>query len=62
MYTRRISGDEHPQFGLGRNSWLSGTASWVYQAATKYIMGVQPQYNGLKIDPCIPGSSGRVYD
>jgi cellobiose phosphorylase len=56
VYPQNILGDEHPQFGLGRNSWLSGTASWVYQAATKYIMGVQPQYNGLKIDPCIPGS------
>ena len=56
VYPQNILGDEHPQFGLGRNSWLSGTASWVYQAATKYIMGVQPQYNGLKIDPCIPAS------
>lgn len=53
-YAQNILGDEHPQFGLGRNSWLSGTASWVYQAATQYILGVRPTYDGLLIDPCIP--------
>ncbi len=54
VYAQNILGDEHPQFGLGRNSWLSGTASWVYQAATQWILGVRPTYTGLRIDPCIP--------
>jgi len=53
-YPQNILGDEHPQFGLARNSWLSGTASWVYQAAVKYILGVRPHYKGITIDPCIP--------
>ena len=53
-YAQNILGDEHPQFGLARNSWLSGTSSWTYQAATKYILGIRPQHNGLKIDPAIP--------
>jgi cellobiose phosphorylase len=54
VYPQNILGDEHPQFGLGRNSWLSGTASWAYQSATKYILGIRAEYNGLLIDPCIP--------
>jgi cellobiose phosphorylase len=53
-YAQNILGDEHPQFGLARNSWLSGTASWAYQAATQHILGVRPTYNGLEINPCIP--------
>ena len=53
-YPQNILGNEHPQFGLARNSWLSGTASWTYQAATQYILGLQASYNGLKINPCIP--------
>ena len=53
-YAQNILGDEHPQFGLGRNSWLSGTASWTYQAATQYILGVRPSHEGLIIDPCVP--------
>lgn len=54
VYPQNILGNEHPQFGLGRNSWLSGTASWVYQAATQYMIGVRPNYDGLIVDPCIP--------
>ncbi len=54
VYAQNILGDEHAQFGVGRNSWLSGTASWCYQAATKHILGVRPTYKGLEIDPCIP--------
>jgi cellobiose phosphorylase len=54
VYAQNILGDEHAQFGLGRNSWLSGTASWCYQAATRHILGVRPGYRGLEVDPCIP--------
>lgn len=53
-YPQNILGDEHPQFGTSRNSWLSGTSSWVYQAAVKYILGVRAGYDGLTVDPCIP--------
>ena len=53
-YPQNILGDEHPLFGLARNSWLTGTASWTYQAGTQFILGLQPAYTGLKIDPCIP--------
>ncbi|MBN1246675.1 MAG: glycosyl transferase, partial [Anaerolineae bacterium] len=56
VYCQNILSDEHPQFGLGRNSWLTGTASWAYQAGTKYILGIRPSYEGLTIDPCIPSA------
>jgi cellobiose phosphorylase len=56
VYAQNILGDEHPQFGLARNSWLSGTSSWTYQAATQYILGVRADYSGLIIDPCIPAA------
>jgi cellobiose phosphorylase len=53
-YCQNILGNEHPRFGMARNSWLSGTSSWAYQAAIKFILGVQPTYLGIRIDPCIP--------
>ncbi len=53
-YAQNILADEHPNFGLGRNSWLSGTASWMYQAGVKYILGIRPDHAGLVVDPCIP--------
>ncbi len=54
VYPQNILGNEHPQFGLGRNSWLSGTASWAYQAGTKFMLGIRADFDGLVIDPCIP--------
>jgi len=56
VYPQNILGDEHPQFGLARNSWLTGTASWAYQAATQYLLGILPTYAGLRMDPCIPAT------
>jgi cellobiose phosphorylase len=56
VYAQNILGEEHPQFGLARNSWLTGTASWCYQAATQWILGIRPEYDGLRIDPCIPSA------
>jgi cellobiose phosphorylase len=54
VYCQNILGKEHPQFGLARNSWLSGTAAWAYVAGTQYILGIRPHYDGLFIDPRIP--------
>ncbi|MCD6247882.1 MAG: glycosyl transferase family 36 [Hadesarchaea archaeon] len=59
VYCQNILGPEHPGFGRGFNSWLTGTATWSYVAATQYILGVRPSHEGLVVDPCIPkGWSG----
>lgn len=54
VYPQNILGDEHPQFGLARNSWLTGTATWALVAGTQYILGIQPTLEGLRVDPCLP--------
>ncbi|NLN64004.1 MAG: glycosyl transferase, partial [Clostridiaceae bacterium] len=54
VYCQNILGKEHPQFGIGRNSWLSGAAAWNMVASSQYILGIRPRYEGLEIDPCIP--------
>jgi cellobiose phosphorylase len=43
-------------FGKARVPWLSGTASWSLHAATHFILGVQPDYDGLRIRPVIPAA------
>ena len=40
--------------GAARVPWLSGTASWAYYSATHWLLGVRPEADGLRIDPCIP--------
>ncbi len=54
IYSQFIAGDESPAFGMSRNSWLTGSASWNLVAASSYILGIRPDYKGLVIEPCIP--------
>ena len=49
-----IAGKDSFKPGEAKNSWLTGTASWNYYAIVQYILGIQPQYDGIKVDPCIP--------
>lgn len=54
VYCQYIHSRYSPRYGAARLPWLSGTASWAYYSATHYILGIQPDYHGLRIDPCIP--------
>ena len=54
IYSQMITGNDHPKFGAAKNSWLTGTASWAMKAATDWILGIRPDFKGLKINPCIP--------
>jgi cellobiose phosphorylase len=45
-----------PRPGNTRTSWLTGAAAWAYFSATQYILGIRPEMDGLRIDPCIPGA------
>jgi N,N'-diacetylchitobiose phosphorylase len=54
-YCQFIMGKDHTAFGRARHPWLTGTAGWAYIAATKWILGIRPGFDGLTIDPCIPG-------
>lgn len=49
-----------PRFGASRLPWLTGAATWSYYSASHYILGIQPEYFGLRIDPCIPSSWKEV--
>ncbi len=37
-------------------AWVTGSAGWMYRALTEFIIGVQADYDGLKILPRIPSS------
>ncbi|HOU12567.1 MAG TPA: N,N'-diacetylchitobiose phosphorylase [Anaerolineae bacterium] len=45
-----------PRAGNTRTSWLTGAAAWAYFSATQYILGIRPELDGLRIDPCIPST------
>jgi len=54
VYASNFFGPESDRFGLANVSWLTGTASWMYVAATQFILGIRPAWEGLEIDPCLP--------
>ena len=58
VYSQMVAGRDAKFFGQGKNSWLTGTAAWTFVNVSQYILGIQPDYDGLRIDPCVPESFG----
>ena len=72
VYAQMIAGRDAPNHGQAKNSWLTGTAAWNFSVITQHILGIKPDYAGLRVDPCIPSGwkayrvrrafRGAVYD
>jgi len=56
VYSQMIAGKDAVRHGEAKNSWLTGTAAWNYVAITQAILGIQPDFRGLKVEPCIPAA------
>jgi cellobiose phosphorylase len=54
VYAQMIAGKEAVRPGEAKNSWLTGTAAWSFVTVTQWILGIRPEYDGLRIDPCVP--------
>ena len=54
VYSQMIAGADAPKHGEAKNSWLTGTAAWTFVNVSQYLLGVQPDYDGLRINPCLP--------
>ncbi|MCL1842908.1 MAG: glycosyl transferase [Defluviitaleaceae bacterium] len=54
VYCQMIAGKDAPRHGEGKNSWLTGTAAWTFVSISQYILGIRPEYDGLRVEPCIP--------
>ena len=56
VYSQMIAGKDAKRVGEAKNSWLTGTASWNFVAISQFILGIYPDYDGLKVDPSIPAA------
>jgi cellobiose phosphorylase len=54
VYAQMIAGKDAWKPGEAKNSWLTGTAAWNFFAISQHILGIQPDYDGLIVNPCIP--------
>jgi len=55
VFAEYLIGPEHPyRYGEGAFTWITGTAGWMFLAATEYILGAHREFTGLRVDPVIP--------
>jgi cellobiose phosphorylase len=40
--------------GRAEGAWSANSAAWLYKALTEGILGIQPDWDGLRIRPCLP--------
>lgn len=60
VYSQTIAGRSSQHFGRAKNSWLTGTASWSFVAASQGILGIIPTFEGLMIDPKLPSTINEL--
>lgn len=56
VYSQMIAGKDAGRMGEAKNSWLTGTAAWNFVAISQAILGIKPEYDGLRVEPCIPSA------
>lgn len=65
-YCQFIMGKDHTAYGRARHPFMTGSGGWAYFSATRYMLGIRPQFDELVIDPCVPAdwkefSANRVW-
>jgi cellobiose phosphorylase len=58
VYAQMIAGKDAVRHGEAKNSWLTGTAAWNFVAISQFLLGIRPDYDGLRVQPCMPRELG----
>jgi cellobiose phosphorylase len=48
-----VAGKDSPRHGEAKNSWLTGTAAWNFVALSQHLLGIRPEFDGLRVHPVI---------
>ena len=49
-----VDGPASPHHGRGGWTWYTGSAAWLHRVIAEWVLGVRPEWDGLRIDPCLP--------
>jgi cellobiose phosphorylase len=49
-----VDGPDSPHHGRGAWTWYTGSAAWLHRVVAEWVLGVRPEFDGLRIDPCLP--------
>ncbi|MCM8757919.1 MAG: hypothetical protein NC900_02595 [Candidatus Omnitrophica bacterium] len=62
VYAEYLVGPQHPYlYGEGAFTWITGTAGWTFMTATEWLLGARRDFEGLRIDPCLPSSWKKAF-
>ncbi len=56
VYSQMVAGKDAPRHGEAKNAWLTGTAAWTFVAVSQYLLGIRPEHEGLRVNPCLPAA------
>jgi cellobiose phosphorylase len=51
-----IDGPQSPHVGRGGWTWYTGSAAWLHRVILEWVLGIRPEWDGLRIQPCLPPS------
>jgi cellobiose phosphorylase len=49
-----VDGPDSPHAGRGGWTWYTGSAAWLHRIVAEWVLGVRPEWDGLRLDPCLP--------
>jgi cellobiose phosphorylase len=49
-----VDGPDSPHHGRAGWTWYTGAAAWLHRVVSEWVLGVRPEWDGLRIDPCLP--------
>ncbi|HPC82351.1 MAG TPA: hypothetical protein P5234_03115 [Thermoanaerobaculaceae bacterium] len=49
-----VDGPDSPFHGRAGWTWYTGSAAWLHRVVTHWVLGVRPEWDGLRLDPCLP--------
>ncbi len=49
-----VDGPASPYYGRAGWTWYTGSAQWLHRVVTQWVLGVRPEWDGLRIAPCLP--------
>jgi cellobiose phosphorylase len=55
-----VDGPQSPWYGRAGWTWYTGSASWLHRIVAERVMGVRPEWDGLRVDPCLPPEWGHA--
>ncbi len=51
-----VDGPDSPHHGRAGWTWYTGSAAWLHRVVAEWVLGLRPDWDGLRVDPCLPPS------